>query len=282
MAKIIYEVYQNQNEHSRAYGKYYARVKYLESMNTRKLSNHIAEHGSIYTPDVVYGVMEKFRSCLLEMLLNSRRVKIEGLGTFYATIECAKGGAVSKDKFNVQKHINGLHIRFLPEQEQETNISSRQFLKQAEFVNVDSLLKGEEGDNADSGNGGDSGNGSGSSQNSGSGNSGNSGSVNNGNSGSGSVTQSVSAPTFSGATQFTESTQVSMNGPAGAEIRYTTNGSTPTAQSTLYSGPLTLTETTTLKAIAIKDGQSSAVTSRTYSKVEAGGGGEDEPGGDDH
>jgi len=60
MAKIIYEVYQNQNLHNAAYGKYYARVKYLESMNTRKLSNHIAEHGSIYTPDVVYGVMEKF------------------------------------------------------------------------------------------------------------------------------------------------------------------------------------------------------------------------------
>ena len=144
MAKIIYEVYQNQNEHSRAYGKYYARVKYLESMNTRRLSNHIAEHGSIYTPDVVYGVMEKFRSCLIEMLLESKRVKIEGLGTFYATIECSKGGAVSKDKFNVQKNIEGLHIRFLPEQEQETNISSRQFLKQAEFVNVDSLLKNEE------------------------------------------------------------------------------------------------------------------------------------------
>jgi predicted histone-like DNA-binding protein len=144
MAKIIYEVYQNQNEHSRAFGKYYARVKYLESLNTRRLSNHIAEHGSIYTPDVVYGVMEKFRSCLLEMLLESKRVKIEGLGTFYATIECSKGGAVSKDKFNVQKNIEGLHIRFLPEQEQETNISSRQFLKQAEFVNVDSLLLNKE------------------------------------------------------------------------------------------------------------------------------------------
>ena len=99
------------------------------------------------------------------------------------------------------------------------------------------------------------------------------GSTSGGNSGSGSVTQSVSAPTFSGATQFTESTQVSMSGPAGAEIRYTTDGSQPTAQSTLYSGPLTLTETTTVKAIAIKDGQSSSVTSRTYSKVEPGGGG---------
>ena len=147
MAKIIYEVYQNQNEHNAAYGKWYGRVKYLESMNTRKLSNHIAEHGSIYTPDVVYGVMEKFRSCLVEMLLESKRVKIEGLGTFYCTIECTKGGAATKDKFNVQKHINGLHIRFLPEQEQETNISSRQFLKQAEFVNVDSLLKSEEATN---------------------------------------------------------------------------------------------------------------------------------------
>jgi hypothetical protein len=41
MAKIIYEVYQNQNSKNAAYGKYYARVKYLESLNTRKLSNHI-------------------------------------------------------------------------------------------------------------------------------------------------------------------------------------------------------------------------------------------------
>ena len=152
MAKIIYEVYQNQNEHNAAFGKWYGRVKYLESMNTRKLSNHIAEHGSIYTPDVVYGVLEKFRSCLLEMLLNSKKVKIEGLGTFYTTIECAKGGALTKDKFSVNKDIKGLHIRFLPEQEQEQNISSREFLKQAEFINVESLVKSDE-DNGTTGNG---------------------------------------------------------------------------------------------------------------------------------
>ena len=146
MAKIIYEVYQNQNEHSSAFGKWYGRVKYLESLNTRKLANHISEHGSIYTPDVVYGVLEKFRSCLLEMLLNSKKVKIEGLGTFYTTLECKKGGALTKEKFNINSNIDGLHIRFLPEQEQEQNISSRQFLKQAEFINVDSLLKKEDED----------------------------------------------------------------------------------------------------------------------------------------
>ena len=146
MAKIIYEVYQNKNEHSAANGKYYARVKNLESLNTRKLANHISEHGSVYTPDVVYGVLEKFRSCLLEMLLNSKKVKIDGLGTFYTTIECEKGGALSKDKFNVNKDIRGLHIRFLPEQEQEQNISSREFLKHAEFINVESLIKGSDED----------------------------------------------------------------------------------------------------------------------------------------
>ena len=91
------------------------------------------------------------------MLLNSKKVKIEGLGTFYTTLECKKGGALTKDKFNINSNIDGLHIRFLPEQEQEQNISSRQFLKQAEFINVESLLKKEdedEGGNPSNGSGG--------------------------------------------------------------------------------------------------------------------------------
>ena len=115
-------------------------------------------------------------------------------------------------------------------------------------------------------------------------NSGNSGGNNSGGSetpsGGGSQTVTVAAPTFSGETQFTESTQVTMSGPAGASIFYTVDGSTPTDQSLEYEEPITLTATTTVKAIAIKDGVSSSVTSRTYSKVE--GGGDDEPGGDDH
>jgi len=155
MAKILYEVKQNQNSFSAAFGKWYAQIKNLETLNTRKLANHISEHGSIYTPDVVYGVLEKFRSCLIEMLLNSKKVKIEGLGTFYCTLENQKNGALKKEDFNVNKHLKALHIRFLPEQTTEENISSREFLKQAEFINVDSLLKTE--DENGSGNGGSTG-----------------------------------------------------------------------------------------------------------------------------
>ena len=138
MAKIIYERYQNQNSYSQAYGKWYARVRYVETLNTQKLASHIANHGSIYTPDVVFGVLEKFRSCLLEMLLNSKRVKIDGLGIFYTTIENEKGGANTVDEFGAH-NLKALHIRFLPEQEQEQNISSREFIKKAKFVNLDSL-----------------------------------------------------------------------------------------------------------------------------------------------
>ena len=158
MAKIIYEVKQNQNSYSAAFGKWYAQIKNLETLNTRKLANHISEHGSIYTPDVVYGVLEKFRSCLVEMLLESKKVKIEGLGTFYCTLENQKKGALKKEDFNPNKHLKALHIRFLPEQAAEENISSREFLKKAEFVNIEQLLmnKEESDPSANSGQGGDS------------------------------------------------------------------------------------------------------------------------------
>ena len=255
MAKILYEVKQNQNSYSQAYGKWYAQIKSLETLNTRKLANHISEHGSIYTPDVVYGVLEKFRSCLVEMLLESKKVKIEGLGTFYCTLENQKNGALKKEDFNVNKHLKALHIRFLPEQTTEENISSREFLKKAEFINIDSLLKEKEESSSSQ-------NGSGS-ENSGSGSE---------NSGSGTSSETVTAPEISGTTPFTDSTQVTIQGPQGAEVRYTTNGSEPSAESNLYSEAITLNATTTIKAIAILDGATSEVATKTFTKSGESGG----------
>ena len=82
----------------------------------------------------------------------------------------------------------------------------------------------------------------------------------------GSQNSSLTSPTISGNTQFTDSTQVSMSGPDGAEIHYTTDGSTPTAESAVYSEAFSLSATTTVKAIAIKDGQSSEVVSKVFTK----------------
>ena len=163
MAKIFYLLKQNKVTSSKIYGKWFAQGKTIETLNTRKLANHIAEHGSNYTPDVVFGVLEKFRSCLLEMLLESKRVKIDGLGIFFTTLENEKGGAAKKEDFNPQKNLKALHIRFLPDQTTETNISSREFIKKAEFVNAEAfagqLIEDEPSGNGGNGNGGsDSGN----------------------------------------------------------------------------------------------------------------------------
>jgi len=160
MSKILYEVYQNDIKDSESvmYGKWYARLKSIETMNMTKLAKHISEHGSVFTEDVVEGVMKKFKSCLLEMLLESKKVKVAGLGTFYLTCECQKGGADKEADFNVNQHLKALHIRFLPDQTQEDNLSSREFIKKADFVNIKSLLSGktdEEGED-DEENGGNS------------------------------------------------------------------------------------------------------------------------------
>ena len=151
MSKILYEVYKNDIKDSESvmYGKWYARLKSIETLSMTKLADHISEHGSVFTADVVEGVMKKFKTCLLEMLLESKKVKVNGLGTFYLTCECTKGGADKEADFNVNQHLKALHIRFLPDQAAEDNLSSREFIKKAEFVNVKTLLSGGNTDEAD-------------------------------------------------------------------------------------------------------------------------------------
>ncbi len=102
---------------------------------------------------------------------------------------------------------------------------------------------------------------------------------NGGNTGSGgtgsSGTSTVGAPTISGSTPFAESTTVTMSAESGAEIRYTTDSTTPTASSTLYSAPITLTATTTVKAIALKNGLNSSVATKIFTKSSGGAGDQD-------
>lgn len=82
---------------------------------------------------------------------------------------------------------------------------------------------------------------------------------------------SVSAPAITGTNPFTSTTSVTISAENGADIHYTIDGSTPTANSPRYSVPFTLSETTTVKAIAIVQETSSAVSSVTFTKGNNGG-----------
>lgn len=92
-------------------------------------------------------------------------------------------------------------------------------------------------------------------------------------SGEPSGTVTVAVPVISGTTPFTESTQVTMSGPEGASIYYTTDGSVPTGESTVYSEAFSVTDTTTVKAVAIKNGSSSGVAEKVFTKSTGGSGG---------
>ena len=124
---------------------------------------------------------------------------------------------------------------------------------------------GEVEDNENSGSGSEQGSGSGEGTGSENGQGGSStGSETAG--GSGSESASVEAPVIDGATPFDESTEVTITGPEDAEIRYTTDGTAPNAQSTLYDSAITLTDTATVKAIAIKNGVSSEAATKVFTK----------------
>lgn len=84
------------------------------------------------------------------------------------------------------------------------------------------------------------------------------------------VITSLDAPTFTGETSFEESTTVTINSDKNvAAIYYTTNGDEPTTSSTPYTGPFTLTETTTVKAIAAYKTVVSPVATCVFEKIDA-------------
>ena len=110
-------------------------------LSLRDMAKHITSHGSPYTVDVVMGVLEAYRNCLIEQLLESKKVKVEGLGTFYVTIANKEGGEKDLEKFNIGTIAQGLRLRFLPDASQEENLSSKEFLKKARFIDVATLTK---------------------------------------------------------------------------------------------------------------------------------------------
>lgn len=79
-------------------------------------------------------------------------------------------------------------------------------------------------------------------------------------------------PTISGTDKFSDRTEVTITTTPGAIVYYTTDDTVPTKGSQQYKTPITLTETTTIKAIAIEDGHiMSDVVGRVFVKESSGG-----------
>src|SRR6202140_3243314 len=91
------------------------------------------------------------------------------------------------------------------------------------------------------------------------------------------IESQVATPTFSPAAGSYSSAQtvtISTTSPAPTTIHYTTDGTAPTANSPVYSGPITVSSTETVKAYATKSGYfDSNVATAVYTIGSGGGGG---------
>ena len=77
----------------------------------------------------------------------------------------------------------------------------------------------------------------------------------------------VPQPSIQGATDFIESAEVSIVASEGLKVYYTLDGIDPTTESTEYTAPFTVEETTTVKAIAHDGTNASDVTETTFTKA---------------
>ena len=283
--KLGINLRQNKNSKNAGYGKYYPEVDTQTTLTLKGFAKHMSDHGSIYGLDLIEGVLKKITQCLPELISQGVPVRLDPLGTFLPTCDVDKPllnipAMEGADPNNV---VKGVHIRFLPYGVEDENITSRRFKEEycsLEFrniidtqeVTVDEKKKKvttlkpvttaiAEWKAANGGSNGGPSTGSGTaesgSETEGSGTGGSS---------TGSETASVEAPVIDGTTPFDESTEVTITGPEDAEIRYTTDGTAPNAQSTLYDTAITLTDTATVKAIAIKNGVSSEAATKVFTK----------------
>ena len=151
MPKIYYRTYTNQNKKSNAYGKTYARLISQGTLVTDDICRHIQKHGTIYTSDVVKGVVEKFINCFEELLLEGYKLKLDGLGTFYLAGRCE--GAEDEKTFDASK-FKSVMVRFLADQSKKSEYTTRLMTSKASLANIKTLTEaGEEG--GGSGTGGD-------------------------------------------------------------------------------------------------------------------------------
>ena len=136
---VFIKVTQNKIKDSKSYGKWYGRVATTKTMTYQKLCKHMSEHNSVYGEDVCLGVANKLQNCMLEQLLEGKKVQFGELGVFYLSVKST--GTDEEKDFNLGININGLFLCFQPSRTDVNNLSSKMLKKKATFLNVKDMVE---------------------------------------------------------------------------------------------------------------------------------------------
>ena len=132
---------QNKNMRNSGYGKYYPEVDVQETLTLKGFAKHMSDHGSIYSLDLLEGVLKKITQCLPELISQGVPIRLDPLGTFTPTCSVDKPLAdiAAMEGADPNEVVKGVHIRFLPYGVEDDNITSRRFKQEycsLEFRNI--------------------------------------------------------------------------------------------------------------------------------------------------
>ena len=126
---VFYRLHQDQSTGTKRSGKWYARAVPTDVINTRQLAEIVQRNCTVKKSDVM-AVIEELVEVMKDQMQDSKRVKLDGFGSFKIGIESK--GAATAAKFAVAEHIKGLHVVFMPERTKDTaGNRSKQFLQGA-------------------------------------------------------------------------------------------------------------------------------------------------------
>lgn len=109
MIRIV--LYQNTNQKiAEAYGKWFPRVVSDETIGLEELAAHMASHNTTYSKGAILGMLTDAAACTKELLLLGKNVKFADIAIFSLGLK-VKGGAPTKENYNVGKYILGLKLR---------------------------------------------------------------------------------------------------------------------------------------------------------------------------
>lgn len=122
---IDYSVYMLSNRmDEKAEPKAYAKAQMRELMSFSKFVEHIATHNGVFSRGTVRGVIIDMCECLVEMLLEGKKVQMGELGNFW--ISLSSDGADKLEDFSAS-NIKAVNIVFTPGSDFENLIGRAQF-----------------------------------------------------------------------------------------------------------------------------------------------------------
>ena len=107
---ITYKKVQIVGDKNQCNGLWYARPVINETFDTEMLSKHMSKHNTPFSPGVIKGVLADMISCIKELILDGKNVKLDDLAIFSVGI-VSKKGATSAKEFTVTDNVKGVKLR---------------------------------------------------------------------------------------------------------------------------------------------------------------------------